>query len=154
MKEPRMDIITILAANTRKENQKNWFSFLLIQKYLVEKHFKWLDLHIDVKKRSLEGQGKIIIGGKSYAIKVSYSPFSSFRYDRIYVEGHKIKYNDDIHLYNDLSLCLYHPIDVPLLRTIPLYQMIPWVSEWIVFYEQWKVYGVWLGREIKHRSLN
>ena len=51
----------------------------------------------------------------------------------------------------DLSLCLYHPIiDKPTFRIIPLFQMIPWISEWIVFYEQWKKYGVWLGKEIKH----
>jgi hypothetical protein len=28
--------------------------------------------------------------------------------------------------------------------------MIPWITEWIVFYEQWKKYGVWFGAEIKH----
>ncbi len=154
MKVQRMDIITILAANIRKENQKNWFSFLLIQKHLVAKHFQWLDLHINVKKRSLEGKGKIIIGGKSYIVVISYSPFYRIRYERIFVVGQNIKYNDDIHVYNDLSLCLYHPIDIPLLKNIPLYQMVPWVTEWLVFYEQWKVYGVWLGREIKHKSLN
>jgi len=39
---------------------------------------------------------------------------------------------------------------MPAFRTIALFNMIPWISEWIVFYEQWKKYGVWLGREIKH----
>ena len=50
-----------------------------------------------------------------------------------------------------MSLCLYHPIiDKPYLQCIPLYKMIPWITEWIIFYIQWKKYGVWLGREIKH----
>lgn len=147
-----MDLITILEANIKNENKKNWFPFLIVQKALVEKHFDWLDLSIDVKDKSLKGKGVLKIGDKSYFIKLAFSPFFPFRYDKIFIEDKSIKYNDNIHLYaNDLSLCLYHPvIDQPILNKIPLFKMIPWIPEWIVFYEQWKKYGVWLGKEIKH----
>lgn len=152
MKELKMDLITILEGNIRKKNQQDWFPFLIAQKALVEKYFNWLNLSIDVKNKSLEGKGILNIGEKSYSIKLSFSPFFPFRYDRIFVQDKSIKYNDNIHLYAvDLSLCLYHPIiDQPVLNKIPLFKMIPWISEWIVFYEQWKKYGVWFGKEIKH----
>ena len=147
-----MDLITILEGNIRKRNQQNWFPFLIAQKALVEKYFNWLNLSIDVKNKSLEGKGILNIGEKSYSIQLSFSPFFPYRYDRIFVQDKSIKYNDNIHLYAvDLSLCLYHPIiDQPVLNKIPLFKMIPWISEWIIFYEQWKKYGVWLGKEIKH----
>ncbi|WP_133440908.1 hypothetical protein [Chryseobacterium salivictor] len=149
-----MDLITILEGNIRKNNQKNWFSFLLVQKALVEKHFEWLILDIDTKSRSLNANGFLNIGNKYYSIKLSFSPFHLFRYDRIFINNKPIRYNDDIHLYSDLSLCLYHPIiDQPVLRKIALYEIIPWIIEWIVFYEQWKKYGVWFGKEIKHRRI-
>ncbi|MEN2436278.1 hypothetical protein AAH994_12760 [Weeksellaceae bacterium A-14] len=147
-----MNLITILEENIKKQNQKRWFPYLLVQKALVEKYFDWLDVWIDTNEKSLKGVGKLKIGDKSYSIRLSFSPFFPFRYDRIFIEDKSIKYSNDIHLYgNDLSLCLYHPvIDQPLLRKIPLFKMIPWISEWIIFYEQWKKYGVWLGKEIKH----
>lgn len=146
-----MNLITILEANIKTEQRKNWYLFLILEKYFVEKYFDWIKLEIDIKNKSLIGKGILNIGSKKYKILLSYSPFYLYRYDRIYIDDSTIKYNNKIHLYRDLSLCLYHPIiDKPVLKTIPLYKMIPWVSEWIVFYEQWKKYGVWLGREIKH----
>jgi hypothetical protein len=149
-----MDLITILEGNIKKDNQKNWFSFLLIQKVLVEKYFDWIDFYIDSKKKTLEGKGILKIGIKNYSVKISFSPYYPFRYDRIFIDNKLIRYNDDIHVYTDLSLCLYHPIiDQPILKKIPLFQMISWIGEWIVFYEQWRKYGVWLGKEIKHRRL-
>lgn len=152
MKELKMDLITILEGNIRKKNQQDWFPYLIAQKALVEKYFNWLNLSIDIKNKSLVGKGILNIGEKSYSIQLSFSPFFPYRYDRIFIQDKSIKYNDNIHLYAvDLSLCLYNPIiDQPVLNKIPLFKMIPWISEWIVFYEQWKKYGVWFGKEIKH----
>lgn len=154
MKELKMDLITILEENSRKNDQKNWFSLLIVQKALVEKYFDWLKLYIDTNSRTLKGNGFLNVGKKHYSIQFSFSPFHSFRYERIFIDNKPIKYNDNIHLYSDLSLCLYHPIiDQPVLKKIALYEMIPWIAEWIIFYEQWKKYGVWLGKEIKHKRL-
>lgn len=149
--ELKMSLITTLEKNIKKEQRENWFLFLSIEKYLVEKHFSWINLKIDSKLKALYGKGVLNIGNRKYEILLSYSPFYNFRYDRIYINKPVIKYDDKIHLYRDLSLCLYHPvIDKSKLQTIPLYRMIPWISEWIIFYKQWQKYGVWLGQEIKH----
>lgn len=146
-----MNLITALEANRISEIKKNWYVFLNIEKSLVEKHFEWLDLRILANKKTLFGKGTLNFEKEIYEIEIYYSPFYNFRYDRVYIKTKSIKYNDDIHLYGDLSLCLYHPvIDKPLLRGIPLYKMIPWIIEWIILYEEYKKYGVWLGKEIKH----
>lgn len=146
-----MNLITILEDNIKKEQRKNWYLYLSIEKYLLEKYFDWIELEIDIKNMTLHGKGLLNIGSRKHEILLSYSPFYKYRYDRIYLKDSTIKYNNKIHLYGDLSLCLYHPsIDKPILKTIPLYRMIPWISEWIIFHEQWKKYGIWLGREIQH----
>lgn len=146
-----MNLITTLEENIKREQRKNWYLFLSVEKHLVEKYFDWIKLEIDTKNKILKGTGVLIIGNKKYTILLSHSPYYEYRYDRIYINDSTIKYNNEIHMYRDLSLCLYHPIiDKPIFRTIPLHRMIPWISEWIVFYEQWKKYGVWLGKEIKH----
>ncbi|MCG2610018.1 hypothetical protein LZZ90_00685 [Flavobacterium sp. SM15] len=147
-----MSLITILE-NKRIENYKKNYRILLeIEKYNVEKNCNWLN--IEIKNRVLTGKGTLKIGGKTYPIELYYSPFfidTIRRFDLIYIRDKNIQYNSNIHLYGDLSLCLYHPkIDKPMLGTIPLARMIPWISEWCVHYEEWKKYGVWLGREIKH----
>jgi hypothetical protein len=146
-----MDAITILENRVLSYDQKNWFTFLLVQKQIVERYFNWLLVEIDYGKRVLKGKGLLKLNGKSYSVSLSYSPFFPYRYDRILIDDESIKYNDKIHLYLDMSLCLYHPVvDQSPFNKIPLYQIIPWITEWIEFYLQWKKYKVWLGREIKH----
>lgn len=125
--------------------------FLSVQKTLVEQRFDWIKLFIDYKGKQLIGKGNLQMGKKDYLVILSYSPFNGNRYDQIFITNIQLNYHRDIHLYGDLSLCLYHPIiDQGPIRKIPLIRMIPWISEWIIFYLQWKKYGVWLGKEIKH----
>lgn len=146
-----MSLIAILEGNIKSEYQKDWYSFLSLEKYLVEMNFSWLDLSIDNEKMSLLGKGALILDGNKYFISLSYSPYYPFRFDRIYINNSNIKYDNNVHLYRDMSLCLYHPnLDKSPFKTIPLFKMIPWITEWITFYELWKKYGLWFGKEIKH----
>lgn len=146
-----MNPTTTMEELIRKIHRENWELFLSVQKDLVEKNFEWIKLIIDTKNKLLIGQGDLIIDGRKFPILLSYSPFNGNRYERIYISDGQVKYHRDIHLYGDLSLCLYHPlIDQGPFRKISLVKMIPWISEWIIFYLQWKKYGVWLGKEIKH----
>lgn len=146
-----MNLITTLEADLTARSRKNWYVFLIIQKAFVEQYFKWLKMEIKSEIKSLYGSGNLIVNGKNYRIEMYYSPFYDIRFDRIYIIDKSIQYNRKIHLYSDMSLCLYHPvIDKPIMQIVPLFKMIPWITEWIVFYNQWKKYGVWLNKEIKH----
>lgn len=147
-----MSLITALEGRMLSNIRKNWLIHLTVEKEIIEKRFDWLDLSI--KGKVLTGKGCITINGNDYCIEVKYCPFLNLRMDYIRITNQKILYNDDIHLYEDLSLCLYHPrIDKPTFGIVPLHKMIPWISEWCHFYEEWKKYNVWLGREIKHRVI-
>lgn len=135
-----------------QKNKDNWVGFLGYQKYMVEKSFDWIKLRVDTQSKQLKGEGILFLNQKRYEIALSYSPFNGFyRYDRIYIDDKHIKYSSGNHMYPDGTLCLYHPTaDKVGVQIIPLYRMIPWISEWIILYEQWKKYGIWLGPEIKH----
>lgn len=144
-----MSHTTILEKSRREQLQNNYLSFLSFEKYLVERHFNWINLSI--VNKAIVGKGTLRLGTKNYCVRLYYSPFFDHRFDRIYIDDAGITYSNDIHLYSDLALCLYHPtIDKSLFEIIPLFKIIPWISEWCVYYEKWKEYGVWLGKEIKH----
>ncbi|MBK0378561.1 hypothetical protein [Mucilaginibacter segetis] len=127
--------------------RKNYRLFLFVQMELARQHFSWLKLSLN--GRMISGSGVLEVGDRRYQVDLNYSPFFPIRFDRILIKG--ISYHPKIHVYGDLSLCLYHPVqDMPLFRTIPLVEMIPWISEWCVHYQEWQKYGVWLGKEISH----
>jgi hypothetical protein len=133
--------------NFDMDYQKNYRIFLFVQMELVKQYFNWLELSL--KGRMIIGSGILEVGGKRYEVDLNYSPFLPFRFDRIYIKG--IRYHYKIHVYQDLSLCLYHPVqDMPFFKTIPLVEMIPWITEWCVHHQEWQKYGVWLGKEISH----
>lgn len=147
-----MNPITTLESKRVENYKKNYRLLFEIEMYYIKKSFDWLK--VEIKGDILIAKGTLKIGNKSFDVEIAYSPFFfKFigRFDSIHIRGKKIVYNDSIHVYSDLSLCLYHPrIDKKPAETIPLVSMIPWIVEWCVHYEEWKKYKVWLGREIKH----
>lgn len=141
----------ILEHRLEERNMLNWRLFLYKEMILTKNDFTWLKFNIDESQRTLKASGNLELVGTTYHVVILYSPFFRDRYDRIYIKH--IPYNNQIHMYPDSSLCLYHPyFDKPAFHRIELNSIIPWISEWITFYEQWKIYGVWLGKEIKHAS--
>jgi len=147
-----MNLITTLEVNKIIEYNKNPHLNLLVEKHIAEQHFDWLKF--EVFGNYLHGKGTLLIGSKKYSVEIFYSPShykKTKRFDKIFIKDERIIYNDDIHVYGDLSLCLFHPIiDKPLFNIIPLYKIIPRISEWCVHFEEYIKYGVWLGKEIKH----
>ena len=149
-----MNVITILEGKLFQDARKFYFIHLEVEAAIIRANYDWLK--VVVKEKVLHGKGVIDVNGVQYHIELKYSPFYRGRMDRIFITNHKIKYHDDIHLYNSNppTLCLYHPIiDKPLFKLVPLHKMIPWITEWCHFYGEWKKYGVWLAPEIKHLVL-
>ena len=80
-----------------------------------------------------------------------FDPKAKGRKERVYIRyNSKIKFGAVPHLYPDNSLCLYYPLDIVLFQDFNFIDIIPWVSEWLVMYEVWIKYGVWLADEVKH----
>ena len=131
------------------ECRENYREFLFVQKLLVEFYFPWLK--VEIKNKLLLASGVLDLLGRSFVVEIKFSPFLDYRFDRIHIKNLGLVFNSKIHLYYDLSLCLYHPqIDMPLGKTIPLLDMVSWISEWCIHYQEWKKYKVWLGKEIAH----
>lgn len=144
-----MTNIEILENCIIQDYKKNANHLLDIEINLVKFHYDWITLF--KSKNTLFGTGELCVNGNKYIIEIKYSPYFPSRFDRIYITNLKIEYNTSIHVYRDMSLCLYHPLfDKPLFKIIPLFKMIPWITEWCIHYKEWKKYGVWLGNEIKH----
>ena len=121
-----------------------------IQKKLIEDNFNWI--------RSFVKEGKLIGGGKIqpkgcknvYDVIFVYNTNNKGRKDNIYIKNKKIKFGLVPHLYNDKSLCLYHPSDLSPYIDFNFIDTIPWISKWLVTYELWLKYGIWLDKEFSH----
>jgi len=124
--------------------------FLYIEKMLLEKEFDWLKCYVENK--TLYAHGYLTPKGctRRYKVQLAYSYFFPVRFDKIWVVEPNIPYHKDIHMYMNRCLCLYYPGDLPCNRLTPLATLIPWISEWLVKYELWQRYNVWIGEAVKH----
>lgn len=125
---------------------------LFCQKTLIDQYYDWLDCRL-VNSIGLYGTGNLRPHKScdKYEIELFYEVGKP---PKVFIKKPKIEYHDDIHMYWDKSLCLYYPKDMPWGKHIMLVNtIIPWVSEWIVFYELWKESGKWEAPEVKHRRI-
>lgn len=54
-------------------------------------------------------------------------------------------------MYQDGHLCLYYPMDMVWSSTTSIAEFtIPWTNEWILYYELYKISGVWEGPAAPH----
>jgi len=145
-----MKDIGILETITLENARKNSGLYLLIEKILVESKYDWLQCVI--VGNELLGQGYLSSksSGKKYKVLIKYSYYHPWRFDRIWVVEPYVRYHPKTHMYCDHTLCLYYPRDLPVTRIIPLATMLPWIYEWLVKYEIWEKYKVWLGEEVPH----
>jgi len=137
---------TIMLENARR----NSYAYLLIEKTLIESKYDWLKC--EIKGNVLIGHGYLYAksSGKKYKIHIKYSYHYPGRFDRVWITDPIIRYHRNTHMYRDDSLCLYYPKDLPATRILPLATMLPWISEWLVKYEFWGKYKVWIGEEAPH----
>ncbi|MCW3162643.1 hypothetical protein [Chryseobacterium oryctis] len=148
-----MNAIETLEIFRLKSVLKMPYTFLCIEKVLAENYFKWLRLKIIKHKENyyLIGKGKLQPVGceNSYEIQVKFSPFlEGIRFENIKIINPKIEFHPKIHMYHNTSLCLYYPKDH--FGHVPLFRSLQWTSEWLVKYEFFKRFGVWIGNEVKH----
>ncbi|WP_271767911.1 hypothetical protein [Aquimarina algiphila] len=139
-----------LSKKYRHPNILKDFISAYIQQKLIEDNFDWVKSF--VKDGKLIGTGKIKPKGckNTYDIIFEYDPNKKDRKENIFVRDEKIKFGKVPHLYNNNSLCLYHPSDFSPFIPFNFVDVVPWISKWLVTYELWLKYGVWLDKEFKH----
>ena len=83
-----------------------------------------------------------------YKICIRYVPGAP---PQVFISSHSIKPRQVIHMYSNGSLCLHYPPDVNWKHRTPVATYtIPWVAEWLVCYEVWKLTGRWEGAAFTH----
>lgn len=135
--------------NPKERAQKYWVGFLYKTMIECEREFKWMSF--EVKGKLLEGKGSLESNGRKYHFKLLCSPFFPNRFERVMVETKNLIKCADTHFNGDGSLCLYHPIfDLKGKPYLNLVEVIPWISEWVYYYDKYLEYRVWLGPEYPH----
>ena len=85
---------------------------------------------------------------EAYRIRIVYVPGAP---PQVFIKSHQIKPSKTIHMYSNGSLCLHYPPDISWKhRTSVATYTIPWIAEWLVCYELWKLTGKWEGAQMKH----
>jgi hypothetical protein len=70
---------------------------------------------------------------------------------KVYIKRPKIEYDPKIHMYEAGHLCLYYPQDFNWKPNSSIANYtIPWVNEWIIYYELFKISGKWEGPAAPH----
>lgn len=122
----------------------NKYAVLSYQKKLIEKHYDFLNCAIVNNILICKGEIKQP-DCDIYKIKIEcvagYEPKCTILFPLI--DPCK-----EIHMYKDHSLCLHYSPDMKWnVRTNVFQYTIPWLIEWVVFYELYKIKSVWLGPE-------
>lgn len=84
----------------------------------------------------------------TYMVRIQYDYMSP---PKVKILNPIIKPSTKYHVYANGNLCLYYPKEQPWDYQNHLYDtIVPWVAEWLVFYELYQVCGKWLGPEQPH----
>lgn len=121
---------------------------------MLEYQQKMLEYHYDFLKYKIENNILICTGwieSSDYLnkYKIEIRCVVGFHPSCKILEPSDIKPSSSIHMYEDHTLCLYYPPDLKFSSRTPLYKFtIPWLIEWIHYYELYLINGnLWEGKE-------
>jgi hypothetical protein len=127
-----------------KRRTYNRYALLSAQQKAIESRYPFL--HCRIINNVLCCTGWIALEDCSaYKVKIEY------------VAGHEPKTtilypiitpSREIHMYDDHSICLHYSPDMVWNEKVQVYKYtLPWISEWILFYEIYLITGKWEGKE-------
>ncbi len=121
------------------------------EKKLVESNFNFLKCNIG-KSLNCIGEFQPTEYSRKYKFKIKYNGYDS---PKVYPIEPRIEFNDDIHMYKDEgNLCLEHPLllNWDYKKSHIFDTIIPWISEWYVYYELYLITGKWEHPFIPHKK--
>lgn len=126
------------------DRQCSPFAAAHFQKYFINKHFTFLRSRIENGKLICRGQLQPE-GCSSYDVKIE---FTAGYPPIVKIVNLKVESKFEVHMYDCGSLCLYYPADMKWKDHTKISEYtIPWITEWIYYYEVWKLTGQWKGPE-------
>lgn len=125
----------------------NSFAFAMMQKREIENKFTFLKCRIENDTLVCRGIFQPE-NCNAYNVRIE---FRAGCFPQVYIISPEIKPNSDIHIYREGSLCLFYPGDMKWKDTTSIAEnTIPWIFEWILFYELYLLTGVWEGEFVPH----
>ena len=87
-------------------------------------------------------------GGNTYRITIDYTPPLA---PRVRILKPSIDPKHEIHMYRSGDLCLFDPRESPWKSHYNISdKTIPWIAEWLIFYELFLLTGEWKGSSTTH----
>ena len=121
---------------------------LIAETALVNQHYRCF--HTRIAGNTLVCRGRIqpTATSRTYRVEVEYSPWDE---PVARVLQPEIVYRPEIHMYKSGALCLFHWKEQPWQKGWHVYEkFIPWLAEWLVFYELYLLTGKWHGPSAVH----
>lgn len=121
------------------------------EKYLLQQNYDFLKCELQKGILYCYGNYQPTEHSISYQYRVKYDPKTS---PKVTIRYPDIEFSDDIHMFpDDNSLCLYYKSDMVWNKSSHLYNtIIPWTHEWFVFYELFKISGIWEHPFVPHKK--
>jgi hypothetical protein len=139
-----------LQTSFQGQKSPNSFFYAMLQKREIENKFSFLRCRIENDTLICRG----IFQPEScsaYDVKIE---FRAGLFPQVYILNPEIKPSADIHIYNEGSLCLFYPGELKWKDTTSIAEnTIPWIFEWILFYELYLLTGVWEGEFVPHGNV-
>lgn len=126
--------------------------YLYRQKGHIENFYDCFECKIDGK--TLYCYGKITPSDFSttYKCRIKYK-FGTV--PEVTIMEPDIDYDFSAHMYKYKELCLYDPREQPWSREDLIADtIIPWLAEWLVYYELYQITGKWEGPEAPHSDVD
>lgn len=118
---------------------------------VIEEEFPFLNCTFTSSEMNVQGEFSTTSISQKYNVLIR---FDGLNQPKIFILDRIIKYHPDIHVYRDGSLCLHYPEDKSWSRgKLLAHTVIPWISEWLIYYELYQYYEQWKGPEVLHSVL-
>lgn len=129
-------------------NQADKYRKIIAERVFIREKFPFLNSRINGLELICRGRIQPTEQSPRYRVEIRYSPWDS---PVVRVIEPKIEFLPTAHMYKDDTLCLYDWREQPWQKHWHLHEtIIPWTSEWLVFYEIWLLTGKWLGKSANH----
>lgn len=123
---------------------------IVSERDLLRENFPFLNSRISGLALTCRGRIQPTEHSRSYRIEIRYAPWNS---PEVRVIDPKIKFTRDVHMYHNDTLCLFDWREQPWQKHLHLHEtIVPWVAEWLLYYELWLLTGKWLGKSAIHRK--
>lgn len=121
---------------------------LVVQGYAVRKSYPAFRVKVSGERLRCEGNVCPTSHSNKYRIRIDYHYGSS---PRVRIVTPVVEPRPEIHMYRDGTLCLYDWREQPWLKSYRLHDtLMPWIAEWLLYYEAFLLTGRWLGPEAPH----